>query len=58
MIAILCVLLINPSTAALFVFAFDLGIWGIWLSSVITQIAWCLAGRMACKKCLKNINEE
>lgn len=57
-LATLCVLIINPGTSALFVLVLNMGIWGIWISSIITQGTWYLGSFIFCKKCMADLKEE
>ncbi len=41
-LATVCVTLINPVTGFLLTYTLGYGVWGIWFSSLITQIVWCL----------------
>ena len=41
-LATVCVMLINPLTGFILTYVLGYGVWGIWLSSLITQIFWCL----------------
>ena len=41
-LATICVLIINPGTSFLLTELLGFGVWGIWISSLITQIIWCL----------------
>ena len=52
--AILCVLIINPTMSFLLTHAISLGIWGIWTASVVSQVVWfvmsCIIERRIMKK--------
>ena len=39
-ITTICVLILNPGTGWLLTIALGMGVWGIWISSVITQSVW------------------
>ncbi len=41
-IAMVCVLIINPSMSYLLTVTLSFGVWGIRQASVATQMAWCL----------------
>ncbi len=41
-LATVCVLIINPLTSFLLTYVLGYGVWGIWLSSLITQTVWCV----------------
>ncbi len=49
-ISTICVFALNPLLSLLFTAAIPLGIWGIWLSSVISQLVWFLMGVLLCRK--------
>ena len=49
-ISTICVFALNPLLSLLFTAAIPLGIWGIWLSSVISQLVWFLTGVLLCRK--------
>lgn len=48
--ATICVLIINPATGYLFALILGYGVWGIWISSVITQLAWLILGLVFYRK--------
>ena len=54
-IASCCVLIVNPLLSWLLAFVAGFGIWGIWLSSVITQGLWMLASIVLCRKHRKKL---
>ena len=54
-IATLCVFILNPSLGILFTGVFRLGIWGIWLASLITQTVWFGAGILKCREHLRRL---
>jgi len=49
-ISTICVFALNPLLCLFFTAAIPLGIWGIWLSSVISQLVWFLTGVLLCRK--------
>ena len=49
-IATVCVLAVNPALSLLFTSVMGMEIWGIWLSSVITQVLWYIVSVIMCKK--------
>ena len=53
MLATICVLIINPGTSFILTELLGFGIWGIWISSLITQIIWCLMSFIKLNTCLK-----
>lgn len=53
-IATVCILLLNPSTGLLFAVALGMGMWGIWFSSFISQLAWMLLSIIWCRKDIAN----
>lgn len=53
-IATVCVLVINPALSFLFTAVMNMEIWGIWLSSLITQVVWFAVSVIMCRKHLKN----
>ncbi len=51
-LATICVLMINPGTSFLLTELLGYGVWGIWISSLITQVVWCLMSFFYSKKLL------
>ncbi len=52
-LATICVLIINPSTSFLLTELLEFGVWGIWISSLITQIIWCLMSFIKLNTCFE-----
>ena len=57
-IATACVLFINPGLSFLFTALMNMEIWGIWLSSIITQMVWYIVSAVMCRKHLKRYTTE
>ncbi|MCR5774930.1 MAG: MATE family efflux transporter [Lachnospiraceae bacterium] len=52
-LATACVMLINPLTGYLLTYVLGYGVWGIWFSSLITQIVWCLMSFIKINSCIE-----
>lgn len=55
--ATVCVLFINPICSFIFAIAMSLGIWGIWLASFVTQLAWYIMGMISYRKGLSALDK-
>ena len=53
--ATLCVLVISPAVAFVTTKFLNMGVWGIWLASLSSQIVWCTLSIILERKCLKNV---
>ena len=53
--ATVCVMIINPAAGFLLAEVFGFGIWGIWMASLITQIAWYLMSLVKANACIGNL---
>ena len=56
-IATICVLIINPLSSWLLAVVFKLGVWGIWIASLITQVVWFVAGFAGIRHCLVRLKK-
>ena len=54
-ISTICVFAFNPLLSLLFTMVIPLGIWGIWLSSFITQFVWFLMGMLLCRRHIRRL---
>lgn len=54
-ISTICVFAFNPLLSLLFTVVIPLGIWGIWLSSFITQFIWFLMGMLLCRRHIRRL---
>ena len=52
-LATICVLIINPGTSFLLTEMLGYGVWGIWISSLVTQIIWCLMSFIKLNTCFE-----
>lgn len=50
--ATICVLLVNPAASFLLTFVFHLGVWGIWLATLTSQICWFIMSCIKERQCL------
>lgn len=53
--ATICVLIVNPAAAFLLTEVIPLGIWGIWIASLLTQAAWALMSAVKANRCIGNL---
>ena len=56
-IATLCVLIINPLCSYIFAITLNMDVWGVWLATTISQIAWCLMSFIIVRSCYKKLGK-
>ena len=55
--ATLCVLIINPLCSYIFAITLNMDVWGVWLATTISQIAWCLMSFIIVRSCYKKLGK-
>ena len=53
--ATVCVLIVNPAVAFVLTSALSLGVWGIWIASLTSQLCWFVMSCARERRCMRRV---